>query len=543
MAFLRTCVDPSGSFVFGVHRPTVRAANLRQSDGIGSLGLLADGAAHTNQANFPQADINDDNAHWIYEIPNALPFRGTTYVMRHQAEARALCPEAICLPPVRGESLTQALARWFGPGPLDAQQRRQAFETLPQAMLLAQATTSEDPEDLVLLAQMACTFVRDPQTNRPCGLLYEKGPDSEVRPLIFSHLLFEAVANNPSLPPDYQQAMVLRPGAQGSSEITGEWSGQTHVYEYLRRNSYIPWGHYAANMADDAIRYRLAELGPADITGLRHLYYQRTYVRLAEDLGITTAIRRRGLTVAELEDLRHQIRLAISRGAVPAFTATLWGWNYGFDYAPSHYRLHASHQQIHQQYALVPGAIAMEGADASFAAYACGDMVAAFVNDYRQHTGKGFFDCLESAIRANRRIDGRADRPEALIVYENAQAMVFVPKAQTSQWEIQILPLAPVGNILEADPDQRAGLDIALLVAARILAAMGVRMVCAIEYAKRFDNPDTDQRLLYALLPRLPESPGAFSEAQLRWINGHYPEDFAAACRHHLPKVLEDIGR
>jgi hypothetical protein len=24
---------------------------------------------------------------------------------------------------------------------------------------------------------------------------------------------------------------------------------------------------------------------------------------------------------------------------------------------------------------------------------------------------------------------------------------------------------------------------------------------------------------------------GAFSEAQLRWINGHYPEDFASACR------------
>jgi len=45
--------------------------------------------------------------------------------------------------------------------------------------------------------------------------------------------------------------------------------------------------------------------------------------------------------------------------------------------------------------------------------------------------------------------------------------------------------------------------------------------------------------LLYAFLPRLPESPGAFSEAQLRWINGHYPEDFAAACRRRLPKVPE----
>jgi hypothetical protein len=56
-------------------------------------------------------------------------------------------------------------------------------------------------------------------------------------------------------------------------------------------------------------------------------------------------------------------------------------------------------------------------------------------------------------------------------------------------------------------------------------------MITNIEYSKRFDAPDKDQRLLYPFLPRLPESPGAFSEAQLRWIKGHYPEDFAAACR------------
>ena len=45
------------------------------------------------------------------------------------------------------------------------------------------------------------------------------------------------------------------------------------------------------------------------------------------------------------------------------------------------------------------------------------------------------------------------------------------------------------------------------------------------------------QHLLYAFLPRLPESPGAFSEAQLRFINGHYPEDFAAVCRQQLVTV------
>ena len=67
-------------------------------------------------------------------------------------------------------------------------------------------------------------------------------------------------------------------------------------------------------------------------------------------------------------------------------------------------------------------------------------------------------------------------------------------------------------------------------------------MVTVIEYAKRFDEEDSDQRLLYAFLPRLPESPGAFSEAQMRWICGHYPEDFAIACRRQLQGGLENIG-
>ncbi|MEZ4567128.1 MAG: hypothetical protein R2860_09240 [Desulfobacterales bacterium] len=60
-------------------------------------------------------------------------------------------------------------------------------------------------------------------------------------------------------------------------------------------------------------------------------------------------------------------------------------------------------------------------------------------------------------------------------------------------------------------------------------------MITTIEYSKAFDAADlADQRLLRSFFPRLPESPGAFSEAQMRWINGHYPEDFAAACRTKL---------
>jgi hypothetical protein len=68
---------------------------------------------------------------------------------------------------------------------------------------------------------------------------------------------------------------------------------------------------------------------------------------------------------------------------------------------------------------------------------------------------------------------------------------------------------------------------------------MGASMISTIEYSKPVDDGDDDQRLLVAFLPRLPDSPGAFSEAQLRWINGHYPEDFAMACRRHLPEAPE----
>ena len=100
------------------------------------------------------------------------------------------------------------------------------------------------------------------------------------------------------------------------------------------------------------------------------------------------------------------------------------------------------------------------------------------------------------------------------------------------------MPIMPVGNIIEADAQMRRSLDKGLLIAMRILADMGAAMVTVFEYSKRFHHLDSTQRLLYVFLPRLPESPGAFSEAQLRWINGHYPEDFALACRLRLESVL-----
>ena len=91
------------------------------------------------------------------------------------------------------------------------------------------------------------------------------------------------------------------------------------------------------------------------------------------------------------------------------------------------------------------------------------------------------------------------------------------------------------GNILECDAPMRQSLDKGIYKAQQALAGLGAQMVTSIEYSKRLTQ-DTSllQPLLYAFLPRLPESPGAFSEAQLRFINGHYPEDFAAVCRQQL---------
>jgi hypothetical protein len=302
-------------------------------------------------------------------------------------------------------------------------------------------------------------------------------------------------------------------------------------------------------MANDAVRYRIEDLSLADVSGMRHLYYQRTYVRVARDLGLKHPSDRGPLSPETLENLRREIRNTLRSGGAAArltFVCTLWGWNFGFDFSPSRYRLHASHQQIHQQYALVPAAVSAENGNQpaadSLEAYCCGDLIRDFARQYRQSTGGPFFETYIAAIRRNRRMDAREDRENSLVVYEDERVMVFVPKAQTSQWELQLMTLAPVGNILETDSQTRTSLDRAILVTMKILTALGARMVTVIEYAKRFDTEDDDQRLLYAFLPRLPDSQGAFSEAQMRWINGHYPEDFAAACRRRLPEVAAVSG-
>ncbi|MBU0680008.1 MAG: hypothetical protein KKD73_01170 [Proteobacteria bacterium] len=522
---LHTCVRPGGRFSFVIHKPSYRVTNLRQNDEIIELGLCQEEPVF-NSRNFPADDLEVEKSDWVYEIANPFSFKGTTFINSAWADRQAETPLGIRLTEAEPVSMADALRRCVSDSEID-----DIFLALPTPVLLSLATTSTDPEDLMRLARQAASFIIS-ATGEVDGLRYEHH-NGRCRAIIHNHDLYEAVANNPHLPDDYKQAMVLRPGAQGGSEIIGEFrSDGSHVFEYLRRNSYIPWGHYAANMANDAVRYSLADLRLDDMIGMRHLYYQRTYDRLAVDLGLAGFKRRRTATAAELEATRQQIVTALAQGALPSFSATLWGWNYGFDFAASGYRLNASHQMLHQQFALIPTAVSDNAISQS--SFACGDLIASFSQQYQAETGNGFFSDYIAAIHANSRMDGRKAE-KSLIIHEDEHVMVFVPKAQTSQWEVQIMTTEPVGNILELSTAARHSLDMAFYLAAKALHGIGVKLMCSIEYSKRFTSKDHDQRLFYALLPKLPKSPGAFSESQLRWINGHFPEDLATALRASMP--------
>jgi len=529
---LGTCVSPAGCFVFGLHKPHFKVRNLRDDDVILRLGENEQGEPQLNLANFPPGDVEEPGADPIYEVANPFPFRGATYIGKRWADGNAADPGSIGIAPPPKVSLGKSLRKALDPSD---ETIGRIFATLPDPVKLALATTTTDPDDLERLARMSCRFTWDRDRVIPAGLAFTRDSRGRMRPEIFNHRLYDAVANNPHLPDPFKEAMVLRPGIQGESEIVGQWRKPgSHIFEYLRRNSYIPWGHYAANMAQDAIRYAAADLNDADMRGLRHLYYQRSYTRMAKELELEPPSGRKSITARHLENLRVDIMAAFNQGALPRFSATLWGWNYGFDYAPTGYRLHASHQQIHQQFALIPERVpAAIGEDAAEPkpAFACGDMIRSFVQQYRDRTGADFFQCYEKAIVSNQRMDGRKAGPRDLVVWADDRVMLFVPKAQTSQWELQLMPLAPVGNILEADARMRDSLDQGILMAMRALTALGATMITVFEYSKRFHHLDSTQRMIYVFLPRLPESPGAFSEAQLRWINGHYPEDFAQACR------------
>ena len=533
---LRTCVTPEGKFTYGIHKPSFKVANMREESFLQSLGLDENDNPVDNSINFPASEVEELQGEWIYEIPNPFPFRGATYIGKSWADSRAVDPKAIKLPEQPPTSMTDFLESLLRSKGVPEDDLNESFTNLPETVLLALASNSTDPEDLIRLAEMSCEFVYDQEERLPVGLRYEVDAKGNHKAKIFRHDLFEALVNNAALPDVYKEVMVLRPGVQGDSEIVGEWptGSGSHVFEYIRRNSYMPWGHYASNMAHDLVRYSIADISDRDFEGLRHLYYQRTYIRLADQLGIKIKIRNKCFKHAELEELRLDVMRELAEKGTSAlnFDSTIWGWNYGFDFAPSGYRLHASHQQVHHQFAMLPKEVVVtEPKFGIICSYNCGDLVADFVRSYQGEYESSFFEDYIRSVRNNTRMDGRKELLADLIVYQDEYVILFVPKAQTSQWELQLVTLGQVGNILEADSKVRASLNRGIITAMRILTGMGARMITVIEFPKRVGVSDIDQRLLYSFLPKIPHSMGAFSEAQLRFINSHYPEDFAIACR------------
>lgn len=536
------CITPQGKFIYGIHKPSYSVANLRQGKNLESLGRLEDGTELINSSNFPDGDVSVAKGSWVYEIVNPLPFRGTTFIDKTWADASAADYSRMRLKPAKQLSFSTFLQT--------RSVDRSLLTSMPRPLLLTLAVCSTDENDLCPLAEKCCEFVKDAD-GQVTGLQYHRSSDGIARPVIHDHDLFEAVANNPALPYGYKKAMVLRPGAQGASEITADWTDgllESHVFEYLRRNSYIAGGHFAANMADDALRYSINDLSEADMHGLRHLYYQRMYVQIGEKLGIPD-IKRGYHAPEELESLRVGLLAKFSVQQGPKL-ATLWGWNFGFDYSPTDYRLHASHQQIHQQYAVIPEMVEGYCHDCTQAvdtlpAFCCGDLVAREIVVYRRENDSELFHDYLCALATNVRMDERTDLPASLIIWEDANVLLFVPKAQTSQWEVQIITKQRPdgswpGNIVETDTETRKSLDSALLKAQQALAGLGAKLVTSIEFSARLGRrEEMQQPLLYALLPKLPFSMGAFSEAQLRYISGHYPEDFAATCRSALDKLAE----
>ncbi|MCG8640132.1 MAG: hypothetical protein MI862_10350 [Desulfobacterales bacterium] len=529
----RSCVSKNGRFIVGIHTPGFDVRNLRQNEYIDTLGWCDDGTAVDNRINFPDTDLQEPGADPIYEIANPFSFRGTTYINSAWADAKAKAPDTIRIREPEPCSLTGN----FKNAETGFKDVSLLIDLLPRPLLIALAQASTDPEELVLLARKSCRIHYDQQNGRPAGIGYKRDKD-RIIPDILDPELFEVVVNNPQLPDPYKNALVLKPGVQGHNEITAEFLSPdttTHVFEYLRRNSYIPWGHFASNMANDSVRYSAKELSLQDMQGIRHLYYQRAYVRMARALDIPMPDKRQTLTRDQLESLRVKLidKLSQTNSTDMDFTATLWGWNFGFGYAPSGHRLHASHQMVHQQNAMIPGKIPTTSKE-TVPAFACGDQISEFIARYRDAHRVDFFQVYQDAIYNNTRTDGNKKGPDSLIVAEDEHILLFVPKAQVCDYELQLMPKTDCGNIFEAGTDLRAALDKAILCAVKTLESLGAKLITSIEFSKRlgrWEGDTTGQRLLYSFIPRLPYAPATFSEAQQRWICGLYPEDFARACR------------
>ncbi|MCK5194590.1 MAG: hypothetical protein KAQ71_12325, partial [Desulfobulbaceae bacterium] len=215
-----TCVTPEGVFQYSLHEPEYPATNLREHDYVSTLGECEKKSVD-NSRNFPADSIKVVGADHIYEIPNAFPFKGTTYINSRWADKNAGDPLAIRLEKSRPSSFSKTVSDWLGGQRAEHKDLDTLFSSLPEGVLLAIATTSTDPDDLVRLAALSGEFIMG-DNGLPTGLAYESGAQG-LRPKITHHDLFEAVANNPFLPDTYKDTMLLRPGAQGGSEIVGDW--------------------------------------------------------------------------------------------------------------------------------------------------------------------------------------------------------------------------------------------------------------------------------------------------------------------------------
>ena len=145
---MRTCIHPGGYFQFGIHKPSYSVRNLRQRTRLEPLGADENGQPVTNQVNYPDSDIDVEAAEWIYEIANPFPFRGSTFISRKWADTKAADPASIQLAPKTPMSMSRLLAKQAIGGDL--------IDQLPRPILLAMATTSDDPDDLVRLAHLCC---------------------------------------------------------------------------------------------------------------------------------------------------------------------------------------------------------------------------------------------------------------------------------------------------------------------------------------------------------------------------------------------------
>ena len=130
-----TCVAPSGEFVYGVHKSQFTACNLRENDDVEALGRTRDGTKIHNADNFPKTDVHVAPSTWVFEVPNAFPFMGATFIVKPGADnstenANPFRPkgEDVAKPVSTGEHLDN----------ID----EAVLERLPRTLLLALAGTS-----------------------------------------------------------------------------------------------------------------------------------------------------------------------------------------------------------------------------------------------------------------------------------------------------------------------------------------------------------------------------------------------------------------